>query len=266
MSSQMIPAEIKKRILVRLDELEKEEKVKILYAVESGSRAWGLESVDSDYDIRFIFCRPTNHYLEIDERRDVIELPITDDLDFSGWDIKKALKLFRKSNPPLLEWLDSPHVYINRYDFSRALRDALPHRFLPTASFFHYLHMAQNNFKKYLKRERVQHKKYFYVLRPVLACKWLEAGHGYVPIKFETLLLQTVPAGELLETVKDLLQRKKEGLEKQFEPKIPILNDFLAEELARISKNHLKKDALNKSNDDLNRLFQATLEKAWDSS
>ena len=260
----MVPQEIEKRILLCLIELEKEEEIKIIYAVESGSRAWGFESADSDYDIRFVFCRPTNHYLEIDERRDVIELPITDELDFSGWDIKKALKLFRKSNPPLLEWLDSPFIYIEKYGFAQALRDALPEHFLPTASFYHYLHMGRNNFKKYLKHEHVQHKKYFYVLRPVLACKWIEAGRGNVPMKFETLLLQTIPAGELLETVKDLLQRKQEGMEKQLEPKIPILNNFLGEELARISKSHLEKDARNKSNDDLNRLFQATLEKIWD--
>jgi len=266
MNRQIIPAEIEQRIILRFVDLEKEEKVKIVYAVESGSRAWGFESADSDYDIRFIFCRPTNHYLEIDERRDVIELPITDDLDFSGWDIKKALKLFRKSNPPLLEWLDSPHVYVDKYDFSRALRDALPHRFSPTASFYHYLHMAQNNFKKYLIHERVQHKKYFYVLRPVLAGKWLEAGYGSVPTKFETLLRRTIPDGELLTLVTDLLHRKRQGMEKTLEPNIPVLHDFLATELQRLSKMHLEKDTRKQSNDDLNRLFQSTLEKAWDSS
>ena len=108
-----------------IDEIEQSENVTVLYACESGSRAWGFHSQDSDYDVRFIYAHPPDWYLSVDleKKRDVIERPILDDLDVSGWDLRKSLQLFRKSNPPLLEWLDSPIVYRDRFDvafFSRA--------------------------------------------------------------------------------------------------------------------------------------------------
>jgi predicted nucleotidyltransferase len=91
------------RIRTELDRIEEEESVRVLYACESGSRAWGFESEDSDYDVRFIYLRPADWYLTIQKKRDVIEKPIDEDLDISGWDLPKALELFRRSNPPLLE-------------------------------------------------------------------------------------------------------------------------------------------------------------------
>lgn len=94
---------MREEILKRLTDIEGEEDVKIFYACESGSRAWGFPSADSDYDVRFLYRHPEEWYLSVDleEKRDVIERPINDDLDISGWDLRKALKLLRKSNPPL---------------------------------------------------------------------------------------------------------------------------------------------------------------------
>jgi predicted nucleotidyltransferase len=111
----------------------------------------------------------------------VIELPLRDGIDLSGWDIRKALKLFRKSNPPLLEWLQCPIVYVERFSFASRLRVLLPAFYSPRASFFHYLHMAQGNIREYLRGEIVWRKKYFYVLRPLLAMRWIERGLGPVP-------------------------------------------------------------------------------------
>ena len=112
------------KILTRLQNLEIEEGVKILYACESGSRAWGFPSADSDYDARFLYLQPPEWYLAVDleQKRDVIERPISDQLDLSGWDLRKALKLFHKSNPPLLEWLGSPIVYWEKYSVVARLR------------------------------------------------------------------------------------------------------------------------------------------------
>lgn len=98
----------------RLDAIQASENVCIVYACESGSRAWGFPSADSDYDVRFIYVRPVEWYLSIDDKRDVIECPVEDGLDINGWDLRKALRLSRKSNPPLLEWLGSPIVYLQK--------------------------------------------------------------------------------------------------------------------------------------------------------
>ena len=111
-------------ILRELANLEKEHQVKILFACESGSRAWGFPSQDSDYDVRFIYLHPQDWYLsiEVERKRDVIELPISDDLDITGWDLRKALQLFKKTNPPLLEWLGSPIIYAEPYTKGKMYR------------------------------------------------------------------------------------------------------------------------------------------------
>jgi predicted nucleotidyltransferase len=181
---------VENRIQAAISEIENTECVTVLYACESGSRAWGFASTDSDYDVRFIYLRPPSWYLSVDleVKRDVIERPITDVLDVSGWDLRKALKLFRKSNPPLLEWLGSPIVYREEYPTASRLRE-LAKTYCPgTACGYHYLHMAQGNYREYLKGEIVWRKKYFYVLRPLLAIRWLEAGLGVVPTEFGQLV------------------------------------------------------------------------------
>ena len=119
----------------RLVEIEANDHVRIVYACESGSRAWGFPSVNSDYDVRFIYIRPTEWYLSIDEKRDVIEYPIDELLDITGWDLKKALKLLRKTNPPLLEWLGSPIVYLEKGSFAEKMRQLAKEFYSPTACF-----------------------------------------------------------------------------------------------------------------------------------
>lgn len=160
-------------IIARLREIEEKEQVRILYAVESGSRGWGFESKDSDYDVRFIYAHPLDWYLSIEEKSDVIDYSISDSLDISGWDIKKALKLFKNSNPPLYEWLVSPIIYMEEGDFVQRLRDLMSRFYSPMAALNHYLHMAQRNYKSYFSGLKVKVKKYFYVLRPIFACMWI---------------------------------------------------------------------------------------------
>ena len=107
----MVSDEIRTTIAAELTRIEQAYDCEVLLAVESGSRAWGFQSRDSDYDVRFVYVHRPEWYLsvDLDLRRDVIEKPITDELDISGWDIRKTLRLFAKSNPPLLEWLGSPN-------------------------------------------------------------------------------------------------------------------------------------------------------------
>lgn len=139
----------------KLIELENLHKIKILYACESGSRAWGFESTDSDYDVRFIYLQQPEVYLEIDEPKDTLDIPINDVLDINGWDLRKALKLLRKSNMPLFEWLQSPVVYKQDAHFLNELKQLMPVYFSPRASMHHYLSMANNCFENDLQSKRV---------------------------------------------------------------------------------------------------------------
>jgi len=149
------------QIEAELARIEEEENISILWACESGSRAWGFESQDSDYDVRFIYLRRTAEYLRASDLRDVIEKPISDDLDISGWDLPKALRLFRKSNPPLLEWLQSPIVYQGNDHFHKAISALLPDYFSPIGCMYHYMSMADRNRRSYLDKTQIKLKRYF---------------------------------------------------------------------------------------------------------
>ena len=163
---------MEKIIVQKLHEIEEKEHVKILLAVESGSRAWGFASPDSDYDVRFLYVRTREDYLQLDPLRDVIEQPINDLLDINGWDLQKALRLMYKSNPTLFEWLKSPIIYMET-EFADEMRRVMSDYFSVRHSLYHYISMAEGNYKKYLRTEMVKSKKYFYVLRPLLAGQWI---------------------------------------------------------------------------------------------
>lgn len=253
--------EIKKQ----LAEIERQKDVVICLAVESGSRAWGFPSRDSDYDVRFIYVHRPAWYLSInlEHKRDVIELPIEGDLDINGWDLRKALKLFRKSNPPLLEWLQCPIVYKERFSPAARLRRMLPLFFNPRASFYHYLHMTQGNFREYLKGDEVWVKKYFYVLRPLLAMSWIERDLGPVPIEFGRLVEATVDDAALRSAIDDLVASKKAGLELGKAPRIPVISDFVESEMKRHESDGTEKFAPAPPVEQLNLLFRETLDEVW---
>jgi predicted nucleotidyltransferase len=227
--------DVRVRIEAELERIEKEKGVCIVYACESGSRAWGFESSDSDYDVRFIYVRPTEWYLRVVPGGDVIERPIDGPLDVSGWDLRKAMQLLRKSNPPLLEWLQSPIVYRERSQVVRRIRDLMPQYYQPAGCHYHYLHMAQGNYRDYLQGETVWLKKYLYVLRPVLACRWIEQGYGVVPIEFQILVERVLDDSDVKPAVQDLIRRKRAGEELDRGPQIPVISTFLARELDRLS-------------------------------
>src|SRR5918996_1555979 len=210
MQNDQISNESSEEIKQRLVSLEESDQVVILLAVESGSRAWGFESRDSDYDVRFIYLQRPESYLSIDLeiQPDVIERPIVDHIDLSGWDIRNALKLFQKSNPPLLEWLQSPLIYLERFSFANHVRELLSTYYSPRNCFHHYFHMARGNIREYLRGEVVWRKKYFYVLRPLLALRWIELELGPVPMEFSKLVQATVTNEQLRPAVDDLVVAK----------------------------------------------------------
>ncbi len=250
-----------------LAEIETEKQVKILFACESGSRAWGFPSANSDYDVRFIYLHPRDWYLSInvDRKRDVIERPISGMLDVSGWDLRKSLQLLRKGNPPLAEWLGSPIIYREQFGVAAQMRDLLASNYSPIRSLHHYLRMAQGNYRDYLKGTVVWIKKYFYVLRPLLAIKWLERDLGVVPTEFAILVDKTVDSPALKSEIEQLVAAKQSGQELDRGPRIDIISDYIERELARLDGFKFGDEYIKPARpiDDFDRLFRSALDEVW---
>jgi predicted nucleotidyltransferase len=204
---------MKERILQELSRIEREHNVRILLAVESGSRAWGFASPDSDYDVRFIYARDRDWYLSVFESRDVIEEMLPDRLDISGWDLRKTLRLFSKCNLALNEWLGSPITYSEVPEFRRQLLDLIPHFFNPIAAIHHYRSMADRALAENLKGDRIPIKKLFYILRPLLACRWIEHSRTQPPTEFEKLMTSSWVPTEERDWIANLLDQKSDAAE-----------------------------------------------------
>ncbi len=256
---------MKEQIKNQLSIIEEEYNVKILYACESGSRAWGFASRDSDWDVRFLYLHPTDWYLSVDleSKRDVIEMPIENDLDFSGWDLRKAFQLFYKSNPPLMEWLHSPIVYRDHAELASHLRTMFEQFYSPRSCFYHYLHMAKKNYREYLKGDIVWLKKYLYVLRPVLALRWMEQSARPVPVRFNDLLDAVLLDSTTRQAIDQLLVMKMEGMESRHGPAIAAINVFLDTELSRLEVLVEEQEKRQASIVSLNDLFRKMLRDVW---
>ena len=175
-----------------LDEIERKEGVRILHAVESGSRAWGFASPDSDYDVRFVYARPKEDYLRLDELRDVIEWQLDEVLDINGWDLKKALRQFAKGNATLFEWSESPIIYRTTQEWAR-IKEVSKQYFSEKGAVYHYYGTAKRTLQDYLLEDTVRYKKYFYAIRPLLAARYIEEYHTAPPVLFDDLLKMDLP-------------------------------------------------------------------------
>lgn len=231
-----IPADVHAEIMHRLARAEDEHGVRILLAIESGSRAWGFASPNSDYDVRFIYAHEARWYQSVDleERRDVIEYPIVDDIDLNGWDLRKALRLFWKSNPAFVEWIQSPIRYLERGGFGAGARALLPQVYSVESGMYHYRSMAKTNYRGYLRAEQVPLKKYFYALRPLLSVLWLERYGTPAPIEFHALLHLIDDRPDLRRDIDALLERKRGAPEMGLDNPVPSINAFVEEQLARL--------------------------------
>ena len=256
-----IPKIVVGAVLQQLHEIEVKHGVRVLYACESGSRAWGFASADSDYDVRFIYSHPREWYLSIDleHKRDVIEVPIDGELDISGWDLRKALKLFRKSNPALLEWLGSPIVYQEHGSLAARLRELSSDFIYLVTCRYHYMHMAQNNFRGYLNGSEIRLKKYLYVLRPILAVNWIDAGYGIVPTEFGKLVDAIIYENELRHAINDLLEAKKQGFEQSVGSRIEPISRYIESELERLIATRPENVKSTADPRKLDELFRAIL-------
>ncbi len=256
---------MKQHIQQELKNLEQRKDIKILYAVESGSRAWGFESLNSDWDVRFLYVHKPDWYLSIDEQKEVIEEMLPNDLDLSGWELRKALRLFRKSNPPLMEWLRSPIVYQENYSTADQLRKLSETYFNPKAALHHYFHMGEGNYRDYLQKDMVRVKKYFYVLRPLLACRWIEKSGTFPPMEFDRMVEKLVEDKTILREIELLLLKKKSGEEMGEAPRIEVLQHYIQREID-FFREFLKKEMVMKPTDtnDLNTLFREALKEVWE--
>ncbi|MES2832984.1 MAG: nucleotidyltransferase domain-containing protein [Pseudomonadota bacterium] len=257
----MIPVDVRQDILNRLAAVSKNENVRILLAIESGSRAWGFASPDSDYDVRFIYAREPDWYMSVDveDKRDVIEYPITDDIDLNGWDIRKALRLFLRSNPTFAEWIQSPIQYMVSGNFVHAARELLPSVYSCERGIYHYRSMAKTNYRNYLRADRVPLKKYFYVLRPLLAVRWIETYRTAPPIEFQRLLSLLAGQDALLADIHSLLEKKKQSIERELALPVRSLNAFIENELARLETLAVDKTHSETAIGKVNALFRKIL-------
>lgn len=203
---------MKARVLAELERLEREHSVRVLLAVESGSRAWGFASPDSDYDVRFVYAHRSEWYLSVFEERDVIEEMLPDNLDVSGWDLRKTLRLFSKCNLALNEWLGSPIVY-QETEFRAALAQQIPNYFNGIAAVHHYRSMAERSLSENFVNGLISIKKLFYVLRPLRACRWIRQTGTQPPTVFAELVTPEWVTSEEKDRIAELLERKSRMVE-----------------------------------------------------
>jgi hypothetical protein len=230
-----IPADIRAQILARLDDIARSERVRIILAVESGSRAWGFASPDSDYDVRFLYVRRVEDYAALELPRDVIERPIDGALDLGGWDLRKGLSLGLRWNPALVEWLTSPIVYLEAGWEAQALRRLFGGGLQGHAALIrHYYGLGFSQFARHIDgRAAVNLKKYFYVVRPAVALLWLETRPGETPPMSLPALLDGVALDdEVAAAIVDLRARKIAAVEAGKGERIGALVAFC---LARIA-------------------------------
>ena len=252
---------MKAQVLEALANIEAGEGVRVLLAVESGSRAWGFASPDSDYDVRFIYVHPRDWYLSVLEPRDVIERMLPGDLDVSGWELRKSLRLFAKCNLALNEWLGSPVTYLEVPGFRRQLASLVPNYFNQVAATYHYLRMARTAFETHYRDGEIGIKKIFYVLRPLFACRWI-ARHGtQPPTEFGRLVAADGVTGEERQWVGWLLERKANAREAEPVQIEPSRAAALRAEIAQFEATASRLESpARRSFDDLDLLMRSWIQ------
>ena len=214
-------------ICTGLHAIENQYGVKILYAVESGSRAWGFASPDSDWDVRFIYVHPSEWYLRVEPQRDVIEImDVATGFDASGWELRKALRLFRRTNPSLLEWLDSRIIYQEYPGFAHELKQLIPAYFNEIRAMHHYLSLSKNTPVNIYEPGSVKLKKYLYFLRSVIAAKWIVAKGTPPPVPFRELFSTMIHDKNVLSAIEELLALKSHSAEHNSNKVSPLLTDY----------------------------------------
>ena len=254
--------DIQNEIIKKLNSYESEQNIRILHAVESGSRAWGFASPDSDYDVRFIYIHNKDWYLKLEKTRDVLELELNDVYDINGWDIQKFFRLLHNSNPTAFEWLNSPIVYTT-HPIIAEMSPQINLFFSRKSGLYHYLNAAKSNYKNYIEnKHKVKLKKYFYVLRPLLACDWILSHKTSPPVLFSDLLNAIKTDDNFYDAIQRLIIQKQTVNEIEIIDRIPVLEEYINSEFSEIKFSlDTMEDDKNKDWELLNEMFLKCLDQ-----
>jgi len=241
------------KIAGTLREIERSKQITILYACETGSRAWGFPSPDSDYDIRFIYRHSLEWYVELGHRKDTIEYPVNEDLDITGWDLRKSLLMLKKSNAALIERFQSPVEYFSEPGFKTEFKNLIADYYSPTAVFYHHHSLAKKFRDEIEGKDKVKLKSYFYLLRSLLSCHWIIKDKMVVPMHIEGLMEKI--EDERKHEIRQLIKLKAGVGEKYLHPAEKNMNAWIDElwEYIESSKNNL--GVANKNYGALNDFF-----------
>ncbi len=239
-----------------LSELEKEKNIKILLACETGSRAWGFPSPDSDYDVRIIYQHEKDWYLTLNDRKDSIDCMYdNNDIDITGWDLRKCLKLLLKSNPALLERIQSHIIYKADEDFLTGFNELAQTAYSRIATAYHYFSMAKRLFEDIKDKEEYKLKRFFYVLRSCVACVWIAEKNEMPPIDFHKMLSAVNIDDHLKRRINELIDIKSNKSEGYFHTGESELIDFIQDQISITSKNFKSYTHSNADIEEFNLFF-----------
>lgn len=240
------------RIKKYLTEIEHEKSIKILWACETGSRAWGFPSTNSDFDVRVIYVHKTDWYLNLTKQKDSIEIMLeNNDIDISGWELKKSLSLLRKSNAAVLERIKSPIIYMEDADFINELRFISQLFYSKIATIHHYLSMAKKGLDDLESGNEFKLKKFFYTLRSAIVCKWIIEKEAAPPIEFTKVYNNLSIDRNFIDRIEELITLKSTVTESYLHKGELQLLDFIK---LFVDESEAVKDSLPVANGDVNVL------------
>jgi uncharacterized protein len=251
---------MKDKILQYLQQIQDEKEIEILLACETGSRAWGFPSPDSDYDVRFIYRHKKDWYLNLNEQKDTIEkMYENNEFDLSGWDLKKSLNLLWKSNPPLLERIQSPIIYISDTEFLNGINDLAQHSYSKIATMHHYLSMSKKMYSEVKDYPTIKLKKLFYALRTAIACKWIIDKDEIPPIVFQKMLKELEIEENVRQRIYNLIDLKATKNEDYLHIKEESINNLIENCIQNAEKVANSLPASKGKIEDMNSFFIKTL-------
>lgn len=251
---------MEKRILQEIKRVEEKYGIEVLYACETGSRAWGFPSPDSDYDVRMIYKHPVNWYLSLSEKKDNVEYMSDDkEIDLTGWDIKKSLKLLHKSNASLLERIQSPIVYQQKEGFVKDYLELAERCYSPIATLYHYLKLAESSFTDVVEVEEYKLKRLFYALRGAMACEWIMSKQEMPPILFTKMVGELELEEELKSRILELISFKATKSEVYLHKGETLIFKFIERTITKAKSTAKSLSGRNEKLIDLDDYFRAVI-------